>query len=120
MAASRREQLAFPGLGERILARLVKLGYVTPTGAPNQKRFIEHKRYPHPSFYFWTRNERTPGNLAILQRLARDLRVSMCWLLMGPRGERDVLAHRSSSRNGAGRGSRRRGRRCSAGRTGKR
>lgn len=49
-----RAQLAFPGLGARILEHLTELGYT-------QAVFIDEREYVRQTFYKWTANEQTPG-----------------------------------------------------------
>lgn len=82
-------QIHFPGFGERILQRLNELGE-TPAS------FLAKNKYTRASFYHWTTG-RTPG-FKRLQKLARDLDVSLCWLLLGDAGEREVLER--ARRNG--------------------
>jgi hypothetical protein len=91
-----RESLTFPGLGARIQQRLAELG-------TTRARFISDHAYPQPSFYFWCNDERTPRDFETILRLARDLDVTVCWLLLGPTGEREVIDRHHAATNGHGR-----------------
>lgn len=71
----------YPGVGKRILDRLVTLGYVTPEGRPDISRFIRERHYDPRSFYPWTKG-RTPSG-ENLTRLVRDLECSPAYLLFG-------------------------------------
>lgn len=68
------------------MARLTELEW-TPA------EFIRAKRYTTSSFYHWMTGERTPS-FPRLKRLARDLDVSLCWLLLGEDGVREVSRRR--------------------------
>jgi hypothetical protein len=71
----------YPGVGERIQARLRALGYVLDDGRIDAARFIRERQYDPRSFYPWLK-KRTPSP-DMLERLSADLQVSKSWLLLG-------------------------------------
>jgi hypothetical protein len=79
----------FRGVGPRIAARLLALGYRRPNDKPDVTRFCLEHRYDPRVFYEWLGDRQTP--FKELGRLAADLGVSPGWLLFGepqPRGRR--------------------------------
>lgn len=72
----------YPGVSERLRRRLIERGYVRLDGELDIARFLaEHRHYDPRSFYPWLK-DRTPSP-AKLAQLARDLDVSVAWLLLG-------------------------------------
>ena len=80
-----------PGLSERVRGRFQELGY-WKDGRPDVGRFCEEYGYQSSYVYRWLRGE-TPRGIRLI-RLARDLGVSVEWLLGSPplRRVRRVLA----------------------------
>ncbi len=98
-----------PGLGSRIAARLVAIGFAK-SGKPDVARFCAELGYRPQYVYAWLRG-RTP-TFENLERLAVDLRVSRSWLAVGdeerlaiaaPDGVLDPWSGKSSVRAPAGR-----------------
>ncbi len=74
--------LKFPGMVERITARLVALGYVDEkTGEIRWGRFAAAHGYQIALVDHWMRGS-TP-TWKYLERLARDLECELAWLLLG-------------------------------------
>lgn len=72
----------FRGVGPRIAARMIALGYVRANGTPNVPRWCLEKRYDKTVVYYWINDQRTPMKDR-LRRLAKDLGVAPEWLLVG-------------------------------------
>lgn len=67
---------AWPGMGERIRQRLQELGY------ERVEDFTQDKRYGLGLFYKWLGEKVYPSKANII-RLARDLGVTLRWLMWG-------------------------------------
>lgn len=65
----------WPGLADRLRARIAELGYKNPS------RFADEKRYRVTDLHKWI-TDTTPCR-ATLERLADDLEVNVAWLLLG-------------------------------------
>jgi hypothetical protein len=76
---------------------LVGLQEVTTWRSQTPADFIAAHRYPPSSFYHLLSGRRTPS-FERLRQLAKELGVTLCWLLLGEDGEREVLAHRRQPR----------------------
>lgn len=71
----------YPGVGKRLREQLLARGY-EKDGDVDVARFLaEHRHYDPRSFYPWLK-DRTPSPDK-LAHLARDLNVSVAWLLLG-------------------------------------
>lgn len=74
--------LHFQGVGQRIAARLIALGYQRKRdGKPDVGRFCKEYGYTSPIFYEWLNDRSTPTK--DLDRLVRDLGTTKVWLLFG-------------------------------------
>lgn len=75
----------FQGVGPRIAARLIELEYVRADGKPDVRRFCREHGYDKTLFYYWLRDRSTP--MKERTRLARDLKTTSRWLLLGDEEE---------------------------------
>ena len=71
----------FTGVGPRIKARLLDLGYRQPNGAPDVARFCLDHRYDRAIFHEWSSDRSTPTKA--LARLAQDLKTTEAYLIFG-------------------------------------
>jgi hypothetical protein len=71
----------FTGVGDRIRARLIALGYQQPNGNPDVRKFCRERDYDDTLFYFWLRDLNTP--MKERARLCGDLGISESELLFG-------------------------------------
>ena len=71
----------FTGVGPRIKARLLDLGYRQPNGAPDVARFCLDHRYDRAIFHEWSSDRSTPTKA--LARLAQDLKTTEGYLIFG-------------------------------------
>lgn len=78
------------GVGPRIAARIVQLGYAYPDGRPMVREFARAFHYDKTLVYEWIADRRTPTK--DVGRLCRDLQVSHGWLLYGEGGPPPVVA----------------------------
>lgn len=102
-------RLHFPGVGGRIAARLIELGYQREgDGKPDAGRFCKEHRYDARIFYEWLGDRKTPSK--DLDRLVADLQTSKGWLFFGESSSSSIAASRHAARE---EGSRRRLRRRS-------
>jgi hypothetical protein len=69
------------GVGPRVAARVVEMGYVRRDGKPDVRRFAQLFDYDKTLVYEWIGDRRTPTKE--LDRLCVDLQVSHGWLLYG-------------------------------------
>ena len=91
---------AYTGVGTRIREQMVKLGYVRPDGEPDVQRFSWDFRYDRTLLYAWLADKATPFKDLI--RLARDLQISVEWLLTGQERATSGKAPRRQGRPTAG------------------
>jgi len=89
---------AYTGVGTRIRERMLKLGYERADGEPDVQRFSWDFRYDRTLIYAWLADKATPFKDLI--RLARDLQISVEWLLTGE--DRLPKASRRQGRRTAG------------------
>jgi hypothetical protein len=71
----------FEGVGPRIAKRLIELRYVRTDGKPDVRRFCLEHGYDKTLFYYWLKDRSTP--MKEQGRLAKDLRVTRRYLLLG-------------------------------------
>jgi hypothetical protein len=76
----------YEGVGPRIRARLVVLGYAKPDGELDVQRFCFDHRFDKTNVYNWLRDSYTP--LKDLTRLCDALDCSERWLLLGAERKR--------------------------------
>lgn len=67
------------GVGPRLAARLIEMGYVRRDGKPDVRGFARTFDYDKTLVYEWLGDRRTPTKE--VARLCRDLQVSHGWLL---------------------------------------
>lgn len=83
----------WPGLGDRIKARLVELGYKQANGKPDILGFSLKHSYIAMYLYKWANAGVMPSQENI-ERLAKDLAVSAPWLLFGDEVEKAPIPPR--------------------------
>lgn len=71
----------YEGVGERIRARLVALGFKLPDGKADSGRFVREKKWDGRYFYNYLKGVTPTGER--LDRLVDDLQTSRSWLLTG-------------------------------------
>ena len=69
------------GVGPRIGARLVEMGFRQPSGKPDVRAFARFFDYDKTLVYEWIADRRTPTKE--VARLCADLQLSHGWLLYG-------------------------------------
>jgi hypothetical protein len=85
----------FTGVGPRIKARLLDLGYRQATnGAPDVARFCLDHRYDRAIFHEWSSDRSTPTKA--LARLAQDLQTTESYLIFGIEAPAPVAATAAS------------------------
>jgi hypothetical protein len=88
----------YEGVGVRIRARLVVLGYAKPDGELDVQRFCFDHRFDKTNVYNWLRDSYTP--LKDLTRLCDALDCSERWLLTGAeRKKASPRRHRGTLRS---------------------
>lgn len=99
----------FPGFDLRLREAMRRAGYwYSDRDEPQVLRFCLECGHVSQYLYAYLRQNRAP-DLARLRKLARDLRVSMAWLLLGDEGVADLrrfmehrrYGHRRSTGGGA-------------------
>ena len=71
----------YKGVGPRIKARLLDLGYRQRNGEPDVARFCLDHRYDRAIFHEWSSDRSTPTKA--LERLAKDLQTTEAYLIFG-------------------------------------